>query len=331
MRRTAAAAALLAAAVLLAGCGDDGPTGTATSSSDRPAAAGFPVTVTHKLGSVTIEREPQRVVALDFPSADAVIALGTIPLGMYEVDYVEGGIQSWTKEALGGERPELLKTTSGFPLEKIAALRPDLIVATNTYPLVADAYEELSAIAPVVAHVAAPGVDTWQQDTQLIGKALGREQQAKELVAAADGQVVGARRDHPEFRGATVSFFNYVAGDGLYVIHDEDDVSIKFFEELGFSGVTDAVARLKGGDGRAQVSAERYDLLDAGVVVGTSPDPQALADLRASRLFASIPAVERGAWVGLDIGPATAMAFPSVLSVPYAVDALVPRLSAAMG
>src|SRR5918999_339427 len=122
MRRTAAVAALLAAAVLLAGCGDDGPTGTATSSSEGPAAAGFPVTVTHKLGSVTIEREPQRVVALDFPSADAVIALGTIPVGMYEVDYVDGGIQSWTKEALGGERPELLKTTSGFPLEKIAAL-----------------------------------------------------------------------------------------------------------------------------------------------------------------------------------------------------------------
>jgi iron complex transport system substrate-binding protein len=330
MPRAAAVAALLAAAVLLAGCGDENTTGTATSSSSGTAAAGFPVTVTHKLGSVTIEREPQRVVALDYPSTDAVIALGTIPVGMYEVGYVEGGVQSWTKEALRGERPELLDTASGFPLEKIAALRPDLIVGTNTFPLVADVYDKLSAIAPVVAHVEAPGVDTWQQDTLLIGKALGREQKAKELIAAAEDNVAAARESHPEFRGETVSFFNYVAGDGLYVIHDDDDGSIKFFRELGFSGVTEAVAQLKGGDGRAQVSAERYDLLDAGVVVGTSPDPEALADLRASRLFASVPAVERGAWVGLDIGPATAMAFPSVLGVPYAVDALVPRLAAAM-
>ena len=329
MLRSVALVALLAAALAFAACGDDNTTGTASRSSES-TTAGFPITVTHKLGKVTIEREPRRVVALDYPSADAVIALGTTPVGMYEVSYVEGGVQSWTKGALGGAEPELLDTTSGFPLEKIAALRPDLIVGTNTYPLVADVYDELSAIAPVVAHVEAPGVDTWQQDMLLIGKALGREREAKELVAAADEKVAAARDAHPEFRDQTVSLFNYVAGDGLYVIHDEGDVSIRFLKELGFSGVSDPVAGLKGSDGRAQVSPERYDLLDAGVVVGTSPDPKALADLRASRLFSSITAVERGAWIGLDIGPATAMAFPSVLSVPYVVDELVPRLSAAM-
>src|SRR5919106_3910003 len=99
MPRSASVAALLAAALLLAACGDDNPTGTA-SRSDGPAATGFPVTVTHKLGKVTIERKPQRVVALDYPSADAVIALGTTPVGMYEVGYVEGGVQAWTKQAL---------------------------------------------------------------------------------------------------------------------------------------------------------------------------------------------------------------------------------------
>jgi iron complex transport system substrate-binding protein len=114
------------------------------------------------------------------------------------------------------------------------------------------------------------------------------------------------------------------------VINDESDVSIRFLTELGFSGISDAVAGLKGSDGRAQVSPERYDLLDAGVVMGTSQDPKALAALRDSRLFSFIPAVKRGAFVGLDIGPATAMAFPSMLSVPYAVDQLVPDLSAAL-
>jgi iron complex transport system substrate-binding protein len=78
------------------------------------------------------------------------------------------------------------------------------------------------------------------------------------------------------------------------------------------------------------VSAERYEVLDAGVVVGTSPDPKALADLRVSKVFSLVPAVKSGAFVALDIGPATAMAFPSVLSVPYAADRLVPELGAAM-
>jgi iron-siderophore transport system substrate-binding protein len=319
--------ALLAAAMLLASCGDDAEPAAPPAT---PADSGFPVTVTHKLGTATIEDEPKRVVALDFPSADALLALGVTPVGMYEVGYVEGGIQDWTKAALDGVRPELIDTASGIPLEKIASLRPDLIVATHTYPPIADVYEGLSAIAPVVGHVRAPGVDTWQESTLQIAKAVGREQRGEELVAAAERKLAAARRDHPEFAGATVSFFNYVAGDGLYVINEESDTSIRFLKELGFSGITDAVAAVKGSEGRAHVSAERYELLDADVVIGTSPDPKALAELRDSKVFSLVPAVERGAYVGLDIGPATAMAFPSVLSVPYAADRLVPELAAAM-
>jgi iron complex transport system substrate-binding protein len=322
--------ALLASALLLASCGDDAEPADTTSHAAKPAASVFPVTVTHKLGTATIEQEPERVVALDYPSADAAIALGITPIAMYEVGYVDGGIQEWTKAALGSQRPELINTDSGIPLEKLAALRPDVILATNTYPLIADVYDKLSAIAPVVGHVHGPGVDTWQEDTLLIAQALGRAEQGKEIVAAAEAKVAAARSDHPEFGGKTVSFFNYVPGDGLYVINDEDDVSIRFMTDLGFSGISEQVAALPGGDGRAQVSAERYDLLDAGVVLGTSPDPKALAELETSRLFSFVPAVKRGAFVGLDIGPATAMAFPSVLSVPYAVDELVPQLASAV-
>ena len=320
-------AVLLAAGLLLASCGDDAEPAA------RPAnlaESRFPVTVTHKLGSVTLDQAPRRIVALDYPSADAVLALGVKPVGMYKVGYVAGGMQAWTRAALDGAPPELIDTAAGIPLEKIAALRPDLIVATNTYPLIADVYDELSAIAPVVGHVRGPGVDTWQEDTLLIARALGRERRGRELVAAAEAKIAAARRSHPAFAGKTVSFFNYVAGDGLYVINDEDDVSIRFLEELGFRGIPDAVAGLSGSGGRAHVSAERYDLLDAGVVMGTSPDPEALAELRDSRLFSFIPAVRRGAFVGLDIGPATAMAFPSVLSVPYAADRLVPELARAL-
>jgi iron complex transport system substrate-binding protein len=176
MRRLPILLALAATALLLAACGDEVEPAADTG---KPASSGFPVTITHKLGSVTIEREPKRVVALDFPSADAVIALGVTPVAMYEVGYVDGGIQAWTKAALGAERPQLLDTADGIPLEKIAALHPDLIVATNTYPLIADVYDKLSAIAPVVGHVQGPGVDTWQEDTLLIAKALGREQRGE--------------------------------------------------------------------------------------------------------------------------------------------------------
>jgi iron complex transport system substrate-binding protein len=114
------------------------------------------------------------------------------------------------------------------------------------------------------------------------------------------------------------------------VINDNDDFSLKFLSELGFAGATPQVERLKGSDGRAKVSPERYDVLDADIVIGTSTDLDALADLEHSKVFQAIPAVRDGRFVALGIGPATAMAFPSVLSVPWAAEHLAPRLSAAL-
>lgn len=320
---------LLVSALTLSGCAVGQPTGR--QSTPGPVAGdGFPVTIDQMLGPVTIERRPTRVVALDFPSADAAIALGVVPVGMSELSYVEGGIQQWTQEALRGQRPELIDTERGFPIEAIAALRPDVILATNTYPLIAESWKELNAVAPVVGHVEAPGVDTWQQGVRQVGQALGLPQEAARLIAEAETAIGTARKMHPEFSGRTVSLFNYVS-QGLYVVNDEADFSIKFFKELGFAGVTDAVAGLPGQDGRALVSPERYALLDADVILGTSGSGRATLDELANHeLFTRIPAVARGRYLALNIGPATALAFPSVLGVRYAVEKLVPRVSRAI-
>ncbi len=332
MDRLVALLVLVFSAFGLAACGDSGSdTKPAEGSGSETASASFPVTIAQKLGEVTVEEPPTRVVALDFPSADAAIALGVVPVGMYDVSYVQGGVQQWTKEALRAEEPELINTDQGFPFETIARLQPDVILATNTYPLIADSWDKLNAIAPVVGHVEGPGVDTWQQGVRQAGKALGRQQEAERLVSAVETTVTRASENHPELTGKTASLFNYVAGDGLYVINDEADFSIKFLKELGFAGLTETVAGLEGQDGRAKVSEERYPLIDADVVVGTSSSNRAELDQLASHeVFSRVPAVARGAFVRLDIGPATAMAFPSVLSVPYAVDELVPQLARAV-
>lgn len=71
--------------------------------------------------------------------------------------------------------------------------------------------------------------------------------------------------------------------------------------------------------------------MEADVILGTSsdPGPQPMAKLEADELFKRVPAVARGAFVGIGIGPATAMAFPSALSVPYPLREVVPLLAAA--
>lgn len=330
MQRILTLVLLAAASLALAACGGDD--NGASDSEDTGGSGDFPVTVSQALGKVTIEEEPRRVVALDYPSADAALALGVMPVGMYDVSYVEGGVQEWTQRAveeLGGEPPELIDTEAGFPFETIQRLDPDVILATNTYPLIEESWGKLNAIAPVVGHVEGPGLDDWRQSTRQVAKALGREAEGEKLIADREAQIERTIEEHPEFKGSTVSIFNYVAGDGLYVINAPDDASVRFFEQLGFAGLTPRVAGLSGQEGRAKISAERYPEIDADVVVGTSPDPASLEELERDSLFRKVPAVARGSFLGVDIGEGTAMAFPSVLSVPYAIEELTAPLAAA--
>ena len=129
-----------------------------------------------------------------------------------------------------------------------------------------------------------------------------------------------------------MTFFNYAAGV-LYLINSNDDTSIKFLRDLGFAGVTDAVAAMPdmaGSPGRAEVSAERYPDIEADLVIGTSSDGR-LEDLTGGPTFSRIPAVARGAWVPLDVERSTSMVYPSVLSLTYAVEDLVPELAEALG
>lgn len=315
---------LAATTLALAACGG-GSDGASTEASGRADGGGFPVTVSQAVGDVTIDEEPLRVVALDYPSADAALALGVMPVGMCKVTYVDGGIQEWTRRAidrLGGDPPELIDTEAGFPFETIQRLDPDVILATNTYPLIEESWDQLNAIAPVVGHVKGPGEDDWRVGMRQVAKALGKEAEGKQAIAEVEAKIAAAQDRYPELEGKTVSIFNYVAGDGLYVINEEDDASIRFFKQLGLAGLSPSVASLSGQEGRAKVSAERYPELDADVVIGTSPDPAALDELEADQLFRAVPAVARGSFLGAEIGEATAMAFPSVLSVPYAVEEL---------
>jgi iron complex transport system substrate-binding protein len=122
--------ALLVALLGVAGCGsdDDGEPSEGTT----PAAAdAFPVTIAQADGDVTLEEEPQRVVALDFPSADAALALGVVPVGVAEISHLPEGMHRWTADALDGAAAEVFTIGDGYPLEEIAALDPDVILAVG--------------------------------------------------------------------------------------------------------------------------------------------------------------------------------------------------------
>lgn len=327
LARLSLAALVAAASLALAACGDDDPAGFAAATT----SGGYPLTIASKYGSATIPSAPRRILALDYQSADDMLALGVAPIAIGGAGFIPGGLQEWTKAALAGKpKPQVLEVDEAIPYERIAALRPDLILATNTFLVESRAvHDRLSKIAPTIHFAKDSRGDVWELTMERVGEALGKREEARRLVADAKADVARARSQTPQFAGKTVTFFNADPA-GIYVISDPRDYAIRFMEELGL----ELSPKLKGlqdvGGGRALLSRERYDIADADVLVGTSPDPKVLTDLGRQTLFRRLSAVEQRRYVAIDVGAATSIVYPSLLSVRYATRNVVPKLARAV-
>ena len=147
----------------------------------------FPVTIEHIYGETVIPAKPERIATIGWMSQDVVLALGQVPVGMPLQTWGgdENGVLPWVATAvaqLGGELPARYDDTA-IPFEKILSLEPDLILAPYS-ALTQEEYTRLSQIAPVVAWKDAVWSGTWQDITMTIGKTLGQEAEAQQLVDA---------------------------------------------------------------------------------------------------------------------------------------------------
>lgn len=136
------------------------------------------VTVKDQKGEFTLDKVPQRVVALEYSYVDALSQIGVSPVGVADdndktrvLQQVRDKIQPW--ESVG--------TRSQPSLEAIAALKPDLIIADdNRHSAV---YEELKKIAPtVVFNSRNESYDENLETTQKIGDLMGKSNEMKAVI-----------------------------------------------------------------------------------------------------------------------------------------------------
>lgn len=329
----ASASVLLLFAVTACGSGSDPEPDPAAPGKDSAAAGSYPVTIAHKFGSTTVGSEPKRIVTVGLTDQDAVLALGKVPVGTTEwLGAYKGALGPWaTAELDGGATPALLKDTGTGPqAERIAALKPDLIIALYS-GLTKEQYTTLSKFAPVLAQPKQYndyGIP-WELQTETIGKALGKEAEAKKLVDGVEAKFAAAREKHPDFAGATgVMATPY---EGKFVFGSQDPRS-RLLTSYGFSlpaGLDKAIGDKFG----ANISEERTDLLNQKVAVWFVEDVAKNAEkLHKDPTYGDLDVVKQGREVFVaetsDFGNALSMG--TVLSLPYAMDRLEPMLAAAV-
>jgi iron complex transport system substrate-binding protein len=316
-----------ASALLIACGGDDDDEEEAAST--PAASSGFPVSIDDFFGTVTISKEPARVVSVGRTDHDALLALGIQPLAVWRfVPTMSRGVGVWAEPKLTAT-PELLNINE-LDFEKIAGLAPDLILNIQS-PRSTDQtqHDRLTAIATTISQpkTAQPNSVPWQEVTKRVATAVGRQADGEKMVSDTEAFLAKTGIENPAFKDKTLAVVLTYGGQiGVYKVQDGRS---QILYGLGFQGSP----YIKGlGDGFFQeISQEQINNLEADVVVVLDQAGRPQADVIAAfPLLGSLKAQQEGRLVYVnDFNTSLALSAASVLSIPYAVEKLLPGLKAA--
>lgn len=294
-------------------------------------AQAFPVTLDHAWGSTTVEAEPIRIVTWGWGNEDAAIALGVIPVGIPFQSYGGGddGIQPWTSEALaaaGAVAPAVFDNSDQPPIEQIAALQPDLIIAAYS-GLTEEQYKLFSAIAPTIAYSGDAWSTPWQDVTRIVGKALGKSEEAEALVAETTAWLTSEVAAYPEVGEVTFASANDY--DGSMAVYAPLDARMKFLTDLGLK-MDPSVAALAPADGQFYypLSYELFDQLEGDIFVTYYEEQSALDAWLATPQAQTYPPIANGGLAAL-VGTehVAAVSPPTVLSLRWGFPTYLKVLS----
>jgi iron complex transport system substrate-binding protein len=320
------------AAVAVSGCSNsalDKPAAGATAS----AASGFPVTVTHRFGQTTISAPPKRIVALGQTDCDPLIALGVTPvaIGSFLQSWYDP-VHPWNKQGFPSGDPTQVNF-SEIQFEKILDLQPDLVTMVSGGISKSD-YAKLSKVCPVV------GPPVGYQDyavpygphTVLIGQVVGKEAEAKAVVAKVDAMFGKVRERHPDW--SKLRAIDAECYTGKFDVLGKNAPRTTYLTSMGF-GLSPQLIKKAAGNYQLDISAEELGPLvgDLDLVVWNT-DPGTIGELQKNPVVASSRNTQDGHAIWINYAKTChfmwAMDWGTVLSSAYAIKVGEPLIEAAL-
>ncbi len=298
-------------------------------------APAYPVTIEHKFGSTTLTEKPERVVALGFVEQDALLALGIVPVASrYWFGDETDNVFPWAEDEADGAQPEVLNMNYGaLNYEAILALNPDVITATDS-GITEEEYQQLSQIAPTIAQV-----DTyidfgmpWDETTRLLAQVFDKTEEAEELITHVEGLFEEAREANPAFEGKTIAVAYNYGQDHTFGFYTDQDIRGRFFSQLGFI-IPEELVEIAGESFYADISAERFDLLNQDVLVfsGIQFTDGGRETIEEDALLNQLDVVKDGRILYVPAEYDDALNYSTILSLEYALEGIVPELQKVLG
>lgn len=222
--------------------------------------------VNHAGGETTICGQPQKVAVLEPKMLDMLLALGVQP-SAYAETYL---LRSPQFDNPGKQIPYLGDFVTSQPinlgdrnrpsLEALSQLKPDLILGID--------FQEnqlLSSIAPTV--LTDTTEQTWQDNIQIVAKALNRENQVQQVIDSHKQQLAEIRTQLAALVNTHPRVLNVISSqtmDSMEIRHYGSVV--RLLEEIGFQPVVlEGVERKPGV--RPPITLETLSQLDADIII----------------------------------------------------------------
>ncbi len=269
---------ILCIAFLSAACSQ---TGGAQKGND----AGQGITVTDAMGQVTIPDNPRRVLAPYME--DSLVALGITPVAQWSIgSTVHDYLQSYLKD--------VPKIEWDLPLEQTIKANPDLIIFSSASSIKKGQYEKYKKIAPTYVFKDAESSD-WRKQLQVMGQLLGKEEKAKETLAAYDAKAKKAAKDIKAAIGDESAAILWVFGKQYYLFENTRYAANVLYHDLGITQ-PDMVKKLPEAKANwSPVSLEALADLDADhIFIVSKPNESGLEQLKKSSVWQNLSAVKKG-------------------------------------
>lgn len=287
--------AAVATALLLAGCG--------SGNSAESSPGGDAVTVETAYGELTLEKKPQRIVALYAPYVDMLSEIDVQPIaftdGASKDEAAMLDVNPWLDGAYTGEFDRTLITAEyKVSLEEIAKHEPDLILG-GTWNIDEKLYKQISKIAPTFVGVEKGNPD-WDKNFRALGTLLHRTEAVDDAIDGVDAEFAEARKRLPGLQGKT---YMAAAFDGERFFFGNSS----WMQGIGLEPAVNQVDGQAGGNAKTDISLENIEKLNADVLtVGVWAAPDARKILEADPRFGTLPAYRNGTVMLADLRRATA-------------------------
>lgn len=274
-------------AIFLAACGNK-EENTSDETKGTTSEEATTRTVTDAMGNeVKIPANPERVLASYLE--DNLVALGVKPVAQWSVNDGQS-IQGY----LQGDLEGIPTIPHDLPFEAVQEMNPDLIIMDSASMVEGGKYEQYNQIAPTYV-IGTEVNNDWRDELTRVGVVLGKEEQAKQVLADYDAKAKEAKATIEEKVGTPSVAAVWLVGGKFFMVSETLSSGAVMYGDLGLKvpAVVKEISASATGNW-SEISLEKLAELDAEHLFLLNSDTASDSGPLSNKLWESVPAVKAG-------------------------------------